>query len=417
MFKVIFLALVPILLISCKSTSEFTGFSYDPPGVTDTATRATEAQKKRIIGAGNPKVWVSNEFESARMNDFYQVNDSTFEVLIKPENAPINNSPWYAFEIWSETARRIHLRIAYQDARHRYTPKLTNGFETEIIEPVLFDTTTGTAEFVFEVTPSRQKITGQSLLSARFSDLTRYLASLSQPFITVDTAGFSHNANPILEITADETEPDKPAGVLIILSRQHPPEIPGYLTFRVFLEALLDTTELASTFREHFVIKAFPIVNPDGVINGHWRHNTGGIDLNRDWEFFNQPETRAIRDALLPLAGNPMRKVYYGIDFHSTNENIFYPINEGVVTFPDNFTQRWVEVIKLDNPDIRFRSEEFDTSSPISKNWIFKTFGADAVTFEVDDALSRDQIRELGRSSAISLMQMLLEDLNNSANH
>ena len=413
MLKVRYLLLVPLLVISCKSTSEFTGFSYDPPDVTNTVDKITEPQKKRTIGAGNPKVWVSNEFESARLNDFYQVNDSTFEILIKPENAPINNSPWYAFDIWSDTEQQINLRIAYSDARHRYLPKLTNDFDATLIEPVTYDTATGAAQFRLDVDTTPKRISAQSLMSARYSDLIHYSEALEQPFISVDTVGYSHLMNPVLEIHVDETNVTGPAGVLIILSRQHPPEISGYLTSRVFFETLLDTTELAKEFRKHFVIRSFPMVNPDGVINGHWRHNTGGIDLNRDWENFNQPETQAIRDALLPLANDPTKKVYYGIDFHSTNENIFYPINEEIMTFPDNLTQRWAQVVKAGNPDILFVTEEFDTSSPISKNWIYKTFGADAVTFEVDDELPRDQIRQLGRNSAISLMEMLIEEWNN----
>ena len=34
---------------------------------------------------------------------------------------------------------------------------------------------------------------------------------------------------------------------------------------------------------EKFRVLAFPLMNPDGVDLGHWRHNAGGIDLNRDW--------------------------------------------------------------------------------------------------------------------------------------
>jgi len=115
---------------------------------------------------------------------------------------------------------------------------------------------------------------------------------------------------------------------------------------------------------------------------------------------------------LLPLLEDPLKKVYYGIDFHSTNENIFYPIEESVPTSPDNLTQRWFPLVRTDNPSAVFAYEEFDTSSPISKNWIYKTFGADALTFEMDDELSMDTIEQIARSSAQSLMTLLLEEKN-----
>ena len=82
------------------------------------------------------------------------------------------------------------------------------------------------------------------------------------------------------------------------LFRQHPPEVSGYRSFLYFFNRLMDSDELAQNFRSNFHIIAYPMLNPDGVEQGHWRHNSKGIDLNRDWEYFRQPETRSVRDAL-----------------------------------------------------------------------------------------------------------------------
>ena len=46
---------VSLLFLSCKTASEFTGFSYDPPGVTDTRGTLISTQKKKTIGVGIPK--------------------------------------------------------------------------------------------------------------------------------------------------------------------------------------------------------------------------------------------------------------------------------------------------------------------------------------------------------------------------
>jgi len=41
-------------------------------------------------------------------------------------------------------------------------------------------------------------------------------------------------------------------------------------------------SELAREFRRRFSIIMVPLLNPDGVVLGHWRHNVNGVDLNRD---------------------------------------------------------------------------------------------------------------------------------------
>ncbi len=413
MVKIKLLILVPFLFIACKSSSNFTGFSYDPPGVTNTVDKKTEEIKLRTIGAGSPKVWVSNEFESARANDFYQVNVNTFEVLIKPENAPINNSPWFAFKIWSDSAQVINLRLNYKGGKHRYLPKVSGQKQgvqfSHIIRDAAYDTSNGSVTFGLHVDENPQTVSAHFLDNTRFSDLIAEIENNRKPFITIDTIGFSHQEKPIIELTANETEIINP-GALLLFSRQHPPEVPGYKAYQAFWNELTSDSELAVTFRKYFLIKAYPIINPDGVVNGHWRHNFKGIDLNRDWENFNQPETQAIKNALLSLQDEGTATVFYGIDFHSTNENILYPINEEVVTSPDNLTQEWSVLIKEDNPELNFRSEEFDTSSPIAKNWIYRTFGADAVTFEVGDEVDENAIRSLGTNAAQSLMKLLIDE-------
>lgn len=414
MFKVKLFLLVPIICISCKSPEKFSGFSYDPPGVTNTIGKYIEPQKQRIIGANSPKIWVTNEFEGARLNDFFQVDSSTYEVFIEPENAPINNSPWFAFQIWSDSAQTLTLRLSYKGGKHRYIPKVSTTIDghksIEIVDSIRYHKKNGSIEFELDVEPYRKTVSAHSLAGIQYSDLLDYSSQISASFVSVDTVGFSNQNRAIFRVKIDETDASKPAGVLVLLSRQHPPEVSGYRTYNYFMQSLMDSSELAINFRKHFIVQAFPMLNPDGVYNGHWRHNAAGIDLNRDWENFNQPETQAVRNALLPILDDSLKKVFYGIDFHSTNENIFYPIKQDVITFPDDFTQRWFQYVSGDNTELEFIAEEFDTNSPISKNWLFKTFGSDALTFEVDDELSDAQMEHLGSTAARSLMELLLEE-------
>jgi len=113
------------------------------------------------------------------------------------------------------------------------------------------------------------------------------------------------------------------------------------------------------------------------------------------------------------LKDDSSRTVYYGIDFHSTNENIFYPINREINTFPEDFTYQWIDSLKQAFPEYPVSVEPFDTSSPITKNWIYHTFGADAVTYELNDAANRDSLQMVTQKSARLIMEQLLDAKEN----
>ena len=407
---------ITIIVLGCSSSDEFTGFSYDPEGATETQDKEIQDQHKRVIGVDDQSIWISNEFAGARMNDFYQVNDTLYRVVITPENHPINESPWYAFKVWSDTSRTISLQLTYEHADHRYFPDISsNGSTWHPIDSTNYhpDTLDGTATLSLDLHQDPLWVSAQELVT--YNDFRSWTDSLAQQsWVSIDTAGYSHDRRPIIKMHITETNPSQQRGVLIITGRQHPPEVTGGLASKVFINELTAKTKLATEFREHFEIWAYPLANPDGVQRGHWRHNAVGVDLNRDWQAFNQPETKAIRDNLLPLKQDSLRSVYYGIDFHSTNENIFYPINREISTFPDNFTYQWIDTLKARFPDYPIEVEPFDTSSPIAKNWIYHTFGADAVTYEINDAADRDSMHTVTRTNARIIMRQLLEEKQKS---
>lgn len=484
---------------ACKSP-EFTGFSYDPAGVTITTDKPIDPQAFRTIGFQVDGVWFTNEFSGGRMNDVIRTGVDSFKVTVHPENRPINNSPWYSFSVYSETEKTIHIELDYPGHRHRYLPKISqdrvnwvwavdslaiqmqdalidsagmikpvgpesasipalrtdepdaggdevraiggddeqmsnseeeaflNAVDTlaEIKESVALSASSYANKLSILVGNQPIWVSAQEL-STRL-ELDRWLSEMSQrEAVTVDTAGFSRQGYPIPHMvftsfsTKDElplsiidslrstidNESIPPVGVLLVVGRQHPPEIPGYLAMKYFLERVaMDGDSLSIAFRNRFEVRALPMLNPDGVENGHWRHNLGGIDLNRDWQFFNQPETRIARDTFLPLKDRPDRKVFYGIDFHSTSENIFYPIHQEIETFPEDLTYHWLEAFSGVAP-LPYTVESFDTTSPIAKNWIWKTFGADAVTYEVDDAAPREHLEAFAHRSAEQLMILL----------
>lgn len=406
-----FLLFTFIILQSCKSSEEFSGYSYDPEGVTNTVDKEIQSQYSRTIGIKGDGIWISNEFEGARMSDFYRVSDSLYRAVIEPENHPVNNSPWYSFKMHSDSPATVNLQLFYKHGKHRYRPKLSrDGKQWKRIDSSdIRADTSGTATLTLDLNENPLWISAQELLT--YQDMVAWMDSIGTATRTrLDTVGYSHQQRPVIKMTIGNASPDRNQGVLVITGRQHPPEVTGGLASRAFIEALAADTELAKNFRKEFEIWAYPLVNPDGVAGGHWRHNGAGIDLNRDWENFNQPETRAIRDDLLPIDDRPERRVYYGIDFHSTKSNIFYPIKQDISTFPEDFTYRWIETLQEHFPETPFNVEPFDTNSPIAKNWIYHAFGADAVTYEVDDRADRQKLKEVTLQAAHVIMRHLLEE-------
>ena len=71
---------------------------------------------------------------------------------------------------------------------------------------------------------------------------------------------------------------------VFISGRVHPGETVGSWMMHGVLEFLTGNTPEAVLLRENFVFKIIPMLNPDGVINGNYRCNLSGVDLNRQWK-------------------------------------------------------------------------------------------------------------------------------------
>ncbi len=400
-------------LVACKTTEEFSGYSYDPEGVIDTFDKEITSQHKRTIGFQEDSVWFSNEFNGARVNDVYRVGKNHYKVIINPEITPINNSPWYGFHVWSDSETEIKIELNYPEGRQRYLPTLSRdgGKSWTKANSSIFtrDRESGNGVLSLRTGSKPTWVSAQEALNSnQFSD---WLADQSAlPFIQQQVVGNSHQGRPLHLFKIAEQSEIPTKGVILVYNRQHPPEVPGYKVGLYFLEEILSDTELAKQFRAYFDVWAFPMINPDGVDNGHWRTNAAGVDLNRDWEYFRQPETEAVRNTILPLKERSDKKVFYGIDFHSTGGNKFYPINKDIETFPLHFTYHWADKIIDKLPELNLDVEPFDTVSPIAKNWTFKTFGVDAVTFEVWDEISRDKIEPFGNVAARTFMELMIRE-------
>lgn len=409
---ILLLCAASTFLFSCKKDTKWKG--QEPIKKVSTLTRPIQYQLKKTYALGNG-IYCSNEFAGARMNGVALTNDSVITVLITAENTPVNESPWYAFKMWADKPKNVELKITYTNGvKHRYYPKISRDFlNWNNIDSAsyLIDTASvnkgETPKFCtmkISISTDTIWVSAQEIITSQHID--KWEAELAaKPFVSLSKIGKSREGRPITVLQIGNQESKK---MIVVLSRQHPPEVTGWLAMKWFVESVCAENKMADNFRNEYCIFVFPLVNPDGVENGHWRHNAGGIDLNRDWEDFNQPETRAIRD-FLQLKAEDGGKFYFAVDFHSTFEDIYYTIYpEKKGNFP-GLVPKLINSVAGEipgyEPNIRPNSDDEPKIS--STSFFFYAFGAEALTYEIGDGTSRELIRKKGELTALKLMELM----------
>ena len=196
--------------------------------------------------------------------------------------------------------------------------------------------------------------------------------------------------------------------VVVLITRQHPPEVTGYLAFKSYLSTILDESDLSSAFLEKFRVLAFPLMNPDGVDLGHWRHNAGGIDLNRDWSAYNQKETKTTVDFISKTLKDNNSQLVLGIDFHSTFYDVFYTNEERASTSMPYFLDSWFSSLEENIPNYEVNEQPSVSKQPVSKGWFLNAHKAVGIVYEIGDNTPRDRIQLIGKESALSMMKIML---------
>ncbi|MEM7000105.1 MAG: amidohydrolase family protein [Pseudomonadota bacterium] len=327
---------------------------------------------------------------------------------VEPEDAPpINPSPWYSFRISGSGTAQIELD--YGEAKHRYWPKTsTDGRNWQRLERKRVKLLDERSRLRLKLNVRGELyVSAQEVMNSAWYSTWLDTLKQSYPDLAIQVFGKSKAGAPLWMA---ESNPGAKQSVLLV-GRQHPPEVTGAIAMVAFVEELLamrgvscDGDSLCE-FAEQTNIVFAPLLNPDGVDRGHWRHSLGGLDLNRDWGPFTQPETQAVKRLIDALAAQTTIRAFF--DFHSTRRNLFYTQLSTDPTWPKNFGAKWMQRAKREGIYDFSPEPRPNNGSPTSKNYMYGRFGIPAITYEVGDHTPRQEIRDSARVLARAMVAEL----------
>jgi len=366
---------------------------------------AVPAQPRRTWSFEEDGLHFDNRLPAARLSGVERLDDGGYRLHVAPETHPVNPSPWYGFRIRSDAARVVDLRFSYAHGyRHRYLPKLSRDGrdwrEASAGEYSLDEA--GNARLRLQVEPGELRVFAQPpVLPDGMQAWAAQVAAL------VDARQYSFgNSAQGRPLHAFEFGAGPEAPLLLVVGGQHPPENTGARALMGFVETLAADTAQARGFRRDIRVLVVPQLNPDGVVGGHWRGNANGVDINRDWGPFAQPETRALRDLLAADPGGG--RVAFAIDFHSTFRDVFYTVAEDPSRTPGGLLHAWMAAMEARFPG-RIEEKAYAATSAVFKNWAWCSFGAPAVTYEVGDTTPAATLGAVSQHAAESLMTLLAD--------
>lgn len=387
------MAALALTLLSCNTKLEYELTEFDYVQENDTNNKAISPQEKRSYTIISEGVTADNLFDGARMNNFSFIEKNHYQVEVTPENTPINPSAWYAFRVYAENEKSVDITIKYGHGKHRYWPKIS----TDRLNWTAVDSTNlmvaedeKSATLSLKINSDTLYIAAQEIINS--SDMLKWTKSFSSANVQQSVIGKSKLGRDLLnmDITNGSAEGKD---IVVVLSRQHPPEVTGNLAMMAFLEEIMSGSALSNEFLDQYRLIVYPMLNPDGVDLGHWRHNTGGVDLNRDWAYYRQPEIEQVCSDIIEKVNTAGGEVKLGLDFHSTFSDVYYTYHDTVESVIQGFSKDWIENIFDRIPQDQGRISSAAIGSAVSKNWFYSQFKAEGITYEIGDDTPRELIK------------------------
>ena len=356
---------------------------------------------------------IEKDYPTANFASCRILGEAEFELTIEPEDEPINPSPWYGFSVnRKDNSSPISVKLIYVSAPHRYIPKYSlDKVNWELIDDNLI-TSDESNNIIIEIPGESEGkifISAQKIIDQEYYD--RWITSLTNkyPSLQREIIGYSIAKRPI-EALMVNSNADR---VVLLLGRQHPPEVSGTEAFMAFAETLLSQKNGVSEsedsiqtafFRSHMLVM-IPLINPDGVQAGYWRHNFGSKDLNRDWFDGSEPEVRSVLEYVKRLESEG-KEIVIHLDFHSTRRDVMYVQMPDDVTVPANFATKWFDAAgELGLEELPEFAPRPLTDQGTTKGYFFKVYGIPSITYEVGDETKAEDLRNTANHFARALIQ------------
>ncbi|MDP5036118.1 MAG: M14 family metallopeptidase [Alishewanella sp.] len=365
----------------------------------------TAAVAKATASCVFSSVSFTSDFPMGRLDGCQQTGVDSFTLHLKPENLPINPSPWYAFKVIGVEAqpKPITITLMTHNGPARYSPKVS--LVQQVWAPVAFSKTDQSMQFKLSASKTPIYVAAGEIINN--VTYTRWLSDLEQGHIGTLGLTVENRAIPMLEHRTPNSQ-----DWLILIGRQHPPEITGALALLHFNNLLWSDDPTVSTFRSRYNILLVPNMNPDGVHRGNWRHNRNGLDLNRDWKNRSQPETQALHTKLkaIEAEGGVIR---FALDFHSTNRNVYYTMDHDYVTAKGKplaqpqLVNNWLSSLAERVPYKIENRPSHNQDSGVFKQYMADEFGVHSVTYEVGDDTDRAEIKVMAEAALRTLIEHL----------
>ena len=353
-------------------------------------------------------VRIDADFPGGDLDQCRFTSPHSVELTFRPEDHKVSDAfSWFAIRVVSDAPTTLALRLRFPDSYPRFWPKLSRDGQTWVRAADAMVATAGKNMTVTVTTNAGPLwIAAQELLTQDWYDA--WITELAgRAELAAAVIGTSVEGRPIQLLKSGNRRE-----AILLLGRQHPVEVPGALAMRDFVDTLLADTELARQFRARFTLLIVPLLNPDGVANGHSRHNAARTDLNRDWGTFTQPETQAIARLLASMQKLDMRPRLM-LDFHATKMTqslLFYAQASDETTDPPGFAENWFAAVRARLPQFEFEHlPQPSMKNPNTKGYFYRQYGIPAYTYELGDEADRAEIHSTTPVFAEEMMRVMLE--------
>ncbi|MCK6489509.1 MAG: M14-type cytosolic carboxypeptidase [Planctomycetes bacterium] len=270
-------------------------------------------------GAGVVKL--SADFPNGTMGAVKEIGPDEFLVHAFPAGQPHSNFLWFHFRVDGCAGRpvTIHLDPA-PFARDR-----TGGNGTR--SPVMStdqDEWTGVEDkawnadgsgLTFTLRSERSPVWVASFFPYPPARLERFIAGQARsPFLQASVIGRTPKGRDLRLLTiSDPAVPEDGKREVLLMSLQHDLETSGAHALEGFLRFLLGDDPRAAALRRAFVVRAVPVMDPDGIDQGNLYCPVG--NMNRQWGLGTTPEVAAVEKLVQDLAARGRRLELF-MDFH-----------------------------------------------------------------------------------------------------